>query len=366
MAGSQRRGRESVAAGGRFPGLGRSSSVAEISGHEITSKVTTDFEWRVKLLLKYIKESDDAELEPNDPSIETGLLKDVLFPNFLHFMSTRKKVKEPGKGQPVTKGDLEKYKHAMVWFTVNESDQQAADIWPDFHANCSRFFKAYQRKIAKMKEKGEISSEEGSPSMPRAVYRWLCEKAMEQGNHFAHLFLCLEWNLICRSVTTTSVNLKDMETFEDCLTFAFHRFKGKQEGTDEMGKDKKHCCSNPLEGNEPIDLLMALAIYLSTYDDEYGHMKSNKLFPMEDPSSAFSKWLAKQLGTVEVSRLREIKSELQREDLSDEARGALVEEQATLREHEGIQIQQKCVCALHFHAAYLFAQRSVLVYSILL
>ena len=154
-------------------------------------------------------------------------------------------------------------------------------------------------------------------------------------------------------MTTASVNLKDMRTFEDCLTFAFHRFKSKQEGTDETGKDTKHCSSNPLDGNEAIDLLLALALYLSTYADEYGAMDSPKLFPMENPASAFGKWLSKSLGGPEVARLKEINTKLADAEIIGEERAQLVVEQAKLRLHEGLQIQKKCVCALQVKLSYL-------------
>jgi hypothetical protein len=344
--------RRSVATGGRAPGVGRSAAAAEIYENESTPKFAAENRRRCKRMLEFVKEAvtnNDANITLDDASVASGKLSDMKWENIVHFLSTRKKQRNPGKGGPVTKGDLEKYKHAMVWYVVNAEDEekQAADIWPNFDSNCSRFFSNYKRKLTKMKEAGELSVEEGSPSMPRAVYCWLCEKALAEGNHFAHLFLCLEWNLICRSVTTASVNLTDMRTFEDCLTFAFHRFKAKQEGTDETGKDTKHCSSNPLEGNEAIDLMLALALYLSTYADEYGSMESKKLFPMEDPASAFSKWLHRTLGGPEAAQLKAIKTQLGEEDNTDEERVALLAERARLRSHEGLQIQMKCVCALH-------------------
>lgn len=61
------------------------------------------------------------------------------------------------------------------------------------------------KQVAEKMQNGEMSSEEGSPSMPREVYMWLSERALLTGNAFAHAFCTLEWNLISRGVTTAAV-----------------------------------------------------------------------------------------------------------------------------------------------------------------
>jgi hypothetical protein len=50
---------------------------------------------------------NDPSLTPDDPSVAFGKLSDMKWENIVHFLSTRTKQRNPGKGDPVTKGDLE-------------------------------------------------------------------------------------------------------------------------------------------------------------------------------------------------------------------------------------------------------------------
>eukprot|EP01050_Picozoa_sp_SAG11_P008459 SAG11_NODE_747_length_7366_cov_7.215632_9_plen_358_part_00 len=203
--------------------------------------------------------------------------------------------------EKITRGDP----WFFVWFFGGVSQKDPIPLY--WEGNCSNFFKFHRKLIADEKAKGNMSAEEGSPSMPFDVYKWLAEHSLETCNSFSNLFMNLEWNLISRGETTSSVNFKDMSVLEDAqrLTFSFHRFKAQLEGTD-AEKDKKHCYSNPLPGNESIDLLLSLAIYLSEYDERYGHMESGKLFPTADPQSTFSKWLSKALVHPDCTKIMKV------------------------------------------------------------
>ena len=92
------------------------------------------------------------------------------------------------------------------------------------------------------------------------------------------------------------VNLTDMSTFEESLTFAFHQFKNAQDGVEGGEMNQKHCYGNPVKGNEAIDLMLALGIWFSELSTAYGEdHDSTKLFPQKDPAQDFRKWLSAEL-----------------------------------------------------------------------
>ena len=74
---------------------------------------------------------------------------------------------------------------------------------------------------------------------------------------FAHTFLLLSWNLICRAGNTASICLAHMEFGDDCLKIYFAQMKNDQAA--ERPKDPRHVFANPLK--PAICPLLSLGIY---------------------------------------------------------------------------------------------------------
>lgn len=72
------------------------------------------------------------------------------------------------------------------------------------------FVKGYKRKIADLKEKGEISNREGKNSLSMEGYRLLClvsliPKTGMYKQTWPHLYLLFQWNLLVRTVSVSTM-----------------------------------------------------------------------------------------------------------------------------------------------------------------
>lgn len=105
---------------------------------------------------------------------------------------------------------------------------------------------------------------------------------------FAHLFLLLQWNLICRSNNVEKIDLEHLQWREDCLLVYFRKQKNDQDGSRSM--DPRSVYANPTKPE--VCTVLALGIYLLVFspvgDDR-------KLFVGDSQSARFSKCLSKIL-----------------------------------------------------------------------
>ena len=146
-AGRPRRGAARSVARGR----GRAKGTQELYDFEITTPVTDEFQRRVKTMITWLQQSGDADILTDDPAIASGRVSEMFYENIETFMSSRRKQREPNKGQRVSTGDLEKYKHAIVWYCEFVEDTLATNNWEDWDARCSRYVKSHQKKITDLK-----------------------------------------------------------------------------------------------------------------------------------------------------------------------------------------------------------------------
>ena len=162
------------------------------------------------------------------------------------------------------------------------------------------FFGGYMRKIANLKQDGEMSIVEGKMPLSFRGYKFLAEKAiMNRDGHdnglnsrdeklaiFSHIFLLLCWNLIARCVSVGTLMLNHISWDNDSLVIVFPSHKGDKDGKKAI---PKHVYANTKEPS--ICPILSLAIYLFTkgYDREGS---KTTLFP-GDAESKFSKWLRK-------------------------------------------------------------------------
>ena len=147
-----------------------------------------------------------------------------------------------------------------------------------FEAELSTKLKGLLRAHAEEKEAKGHRLSEGKDPMPFALFKLLCEKMMEDGSKtaiFAHSFLTLTWNLVCRSKNTVYIHRNHMSWATDSLTVQFSHMKTDMEGFD--CARKRHIYANP--HCIPICCMTAVAKYLAVFEaKEDGMLFDNKSY----------------------------------------------------------------------------------------
>ena len=96
------------------------------------------------------------------------------------------------------------------------------------------------------------------------LHKYLCKKMIKDGSKgaiFAHAFLTLTWNLMCRSKNTVHIHVNHISWATDCIGIRFAHTKTDVEGS-ERGF-LRHVYANP--HNHDICAITALAKYLATF-----------------------------------------------------------------------------------------------------
>ncbi|KAF0737562.1 hypothetical protein Ae201684_006717 [Aphanomyces euteiches] len=99
----------------------------------------------------------------------------------------------------------------------------------------SDFTKGYKKRVAQLKEEGEIAMVEGKTPMSKEGYVYLGEKAVRQDVKVEqysgmHCFLLLSWNLMARALSVASVRYDHITWEGDAMVIKFGRMKNDQEG----------------------------------------------------------------------------------------------------------------------------------------
>ena len=134
-------------------------------------------------------------------------------------------------------------------------------IPPELDKKVAIKMQGFYRQLAKSRPAGykDAGKSPMSAELYQAIAHWFLEWGTLNGI-FAHCFLVLSWNLMCRSENTQNIHLCDMTwTGFDCFEIKFAHTKSDQKG--EAAKYTRHIYANPF--NPTICPVMALAMYLS-------------------------------------------------------------------------------------------------------
>ena len=153
----------------------------------------------------------------------------------------------------------------------------------------------FKRKVAEMKQRGEISQTEGKQPMTKRGYLYLAKEALTQTEDFnlymfCHTFLVLCWNLIARAVTVGNIMYDHISWEEDALTINIGKQKNDQEGNHAF---PRHVYANPSNPFICPVLSFAILVFSQGYRREgsdrrvFGDPKHSK--------DRFGKWLGKLL-----------------------------------------------------------------------
>jgi hypothetical protein len=216
---------------------------------------------KVEVLRKWlISEGKHDFLNRVDETITLPLTVDVLT-EFMGFVS--KKV------DPVTKVHYDPPKFNSVAH-VQGYRSAIIDLYksrnlpaPELNkTKMSEFVSGYKRKIAQLKEDGELPMMEGKSPMSNTGYNFLALKALTQEEDFnvstfSHFFLLLCWNLMARSVSVANIRYEHISWDVDALVINLGKTKGDQEGKNSF---PRHVYGNPY--NPEICPILGFALYL--------------------------------------------------------------------------------------------------------
>ena len=157
-----------------------------------------------------------------------------------------------------------------------------------FGTDLTILLKGLKRKITSEQQSGNGRIQTGKVLLTYAMYRRLNELLLMEDTPesvFSGCFLCVTWNLMCRSANTVTIHLHHIEWREDCLAIYFAHMKNDQSG--DRKRDPRHIYANPVD--PVVCPLTALGIYLHTFG--LSGTKSTALFPGTSQYDRFAKIL---------------------------------------------------------------------------
>ncbi|ETN22049.1 hypothetical protein PPTG_02102 [Phytophthora nicotianae INRA-310] len=102
----------------------------------------------------------------------------------------------------------------------------------------------------------------GKMALPYSTYTQACKETLVLSDGgFSHLYLTLQWNLMCRSQSVETINSGHLSNEDDSIGIVFHKSKANQDGTGP--KDPRHVYANPLAPRTCC--ITALGIYWSCH-----------------------------------------------------------------------------------------------------
>jgi hypothetical protein len=173
----------------------------------------------------------------------------------------------------------------------------------DLSNELTHHFRGLKRKIAKSLQGGEGNIKVGKEPLSFGLYRFLGISLMTEASKeftFAHAFMTICWNLMCRSSNALQIHYQHMQWSDDALCIIFAHMKNDQTG--ERPRDPRHIYPNP--DKPEICPILSLALYWATNSIETG---ASELFPGNNQYDRFRKILSRavHLDTVatELERL---------------------------------------------------------------
>lgn len=185
------------------------------------------------------------------------------------------------------------YKSAILDFYDKQGLKANADMKEMF----TDFIHGYKRKVASLKQDGEMKVTEGKSPLSFEGYRFLAKKAVQQRIDiawatFSWVFLLLCWNLMARCVSVSGIMFDHFAVERDAITVVFPKHKGDQEGEHSQ---PKHIYANPK--NPEICPFLALAVFIWSIGFRRDGAKRLVFGGSKDPEERFSSWLRKLLGS---------------------------------------------------------------------
>ena len=159
------------------------------------------------------------------------------------------------KDKPAAFSTVRQYKSALVWYYK----EQQLIMQPEINQGLETLLNGYKRKVSDYKLEGKMPVFEGKYHLTYDGYCLLAE-ALFEAEHVSQMlfgwpFLVLQWNLIARTATVSSMMMEHVSWEGDSLLVSTPKHKGDQEGAKCFSR---HLYANPL--HPVICPVLALAI----------------------------------------------------------------------------------------------------------
>ena len=179
------------------------------------------------------------------------------------------------------------------------------NLFRDYHVTMSQelvdemrnHFKGLKRTLASEAADGNSEVRIGKDPLKFSLFKQMAAyslKSGKSGHTFAHLFLIMCWNLMCRAGNAVSIWISHMEWRVDALGIYFAHMKNDQLG--ERPRDPRHIYANPV--NPEICPILSLGIYLMLFP---AVLSGSKLFPGGEQYDRFRRNLSEILRGLGVS-----------------------------------------------------------------
>ena len=218
-----------------------------------------------------IKRAFELVREANEEK-QPILLSDITVKMFVNFLFAMGRNNTDGDQKFMSKSGCGSYRSAL-----KDMYRQCGNIPIDdkFEKELSTKLKGLLRAHAEEKESTGKRLSEGKDPMSFALYKLLCKKMMEDGSKsavFAHAFLTLTWNLVCRSKNTVYIHRNHIAWATDSMSIQFAHMKTDMEGS--HSAQKRHVYANP--HCVPICAVTAVAKYLAVFEAKTSGMLFDK------------------------------------------------------------------------------------------
>ena len=170
------------------------------------------------------------------------------------------------------------------------------DMDRDIDTTVKEFLAGYKRRVASLKQNGEMKLQEGKSPISFDGYRLIVNKALGATADFslaifAWVFIVLTWNIMARSCTTSGIMYDHIKWENDSMVIHVPVSKGDQDGAK---TSPKHVYANPT--CPALCPILALAVYVFTVGFRRTGAKRTLFSEEHKAESRFSDWLKSSLG----------------------------------------------------------------------
>jgi len=264
--------------------LSTASSAADVGGR-VVNKTKIQYENRIKLLKQFYEKNNKSFVLPLESN-------DILA--FFGSLSLNDK--------PMATSTVGGYKSAIGWY-YKENHTVIDD---HLRLKLESFLAGYKRKISALKLEGKMAVFEGKHHLTFNGYLLIAKQffkldlAQSKQMLFGWAFLLLQWNLMSRSVSVSTIMLEHISWEGDSLLITTPKHKGDQEGANCYSK---HLYANP--SNPFICPILALAILIFTQSFKHDHesavnltiKKNFRLFDGKNSENRFSELLGRVIAS---------------------------------------------------------------------
>ena len=219
------------------------------------------------------------------------------------FLSEVKKKKVDDDGNILTLSsvsDLKKYDDAIKWGSRIAGEPLPSSYYRDIDA----FIQAYKKEYKAAAKEGKTDTQEADP-ITVALFRLICQWAVEEGNMYVWVFSLAMWNLMSRSISVGQLSLHNIKSgCSDSIKFKYDETKADKTGE---FVQEKNCYANPVEAN--LCFFLSLGVWISVGAERLEGTEKLFIMPGSKAGSASQRYCT-QLSELVVRHYKQAKHHL--------------------------------------------------------